>query len=240
MGKESNPLYTLIEVYFLRKLPTPLSQLVCVGHLRHIDSNHGLTQTFTDLGQNGRVLVMRDSLHDSLCALPGVARLKDSRTDEDAIAAQLHHQRRISRCRNATRGEVDNGETTLFGGLAQELIGSTQLAGIRAQLGLRVRRAEKDASCASNLLIDRAHMLNRLNNVARAGLTLGADHGSTLGNAAQGLTEVTATADERNFEIVLLDVVFVIGRSQHFGFVDVVNAEGLEDLQSTSAYVSTS
>ena len=66
--------------------------------------------------------------------------------------------------------------------------------------------------------------------VAGAGLALRADHGRALVDAAQGLTEVGRAADEGDGELPLVDVVGVVGRGQDLGLVDVVDAEGLQDL----------
>ena len=44
---------------------------------------------------------------------------------------------------------------------------------------------------------------------------LGADHGSSLSNSSQSLTEVAASAQERYLEVVLVDVVCVICWGQH-------------------------
>jgi hypothetical protein len=44
---------------------------------------------------------------------------------------------------------------------------------------------------------------------------LGADHGCALSDAAQGLTQVTAAAHKGHLEVVLVDVVDLISRSQH-------------------------
>jgi hypothetical protein len=72
---------------------------------------------------------------------------------------------------------------------------------------------------------------NGLDDVAGPGLTLCPDHSSTLADAAEGLAQVAAAADEGDVEVVLLDVVGVIGGGQDLGLVDVVDANGLEDLQ---------
>jgi len=53
------------------------------------------------------------------------------------------------------------------------------------------------------------HKLGRLNT------HLGANHGGPLGNTAQGLTKVAAAAQNGNLEVVLVDVVHLISRSEH-------------------------
>ena len=66
--------------------------------------------------------------------------------------------------------------------------------------------------------------------VPGAGLTLGADHGRALSDAPQRLTQVGGSADERNGEGLLVDVVGVVGRGEDLGLIDVVHAEALEHL----------
>jgi hypothetical protein len=73
-------------------------------------------------------------------------------------------------------------------------------------------------------------VLDGLDNVTGTGLTLGADHGSTFGDAAEGLAEVTASADEGNLEVGLGDVVKVVGGGEDFRLVDVIDTNGFEDL----------
>lgn len=74
-------------------------------------------------------------------------------------------------------------------------------------------------------------MSDGLDDVAGPSLALRPDHSSTLADAAEGLAQVAAPADEGDVEVVLLDVVGVISRGQDLGLVDVVNANSLEDLQ---------
>jgi hypothetical protein len=74
-------------------------------------------------------------------------------------------------------------------------------------------------------------VLDGLDDVAGAGFALGADHGGALGDAAQGLAQVAAATDEGDLEGGLGDVVDVVGGGQDFGLVDVVDANGLEDLK---------
>lgn len=221
---------SLLFMLFLLDLPPPLRQLIAITHLRHINANHGLAQPFADLRQDGRVLVVRDSLDDGLGALAGISGLEDAGADEDAVAAQLHHERGVGGRGNTTRSEVDDGQAALLGRFAQQLVRAAQLAGVRAQLSLRVRRREQDAPRARDLLVDGAHVLDGLDDVARAGLAFCPDHGGAFGDAAQGFAQVAAAADERDLEVRLLDVVAVVSRGEDFGFVDVVDSDGFEDL----------
>ena len=74
-------------------------------------------------------------------------------------------------------------------------------------------------------------MAHGLDDVAGAGLALRADHRRALGDAAQRLAQVGGAADERHGELVLVDVVHLVGRREHLGLVDVVDAERLQHLR---------
>lgn len=69
-----------------------------------------------------------------------------------------------------------------------------------------------------------------LNDVARAGLALRSDESRSFRYTTQCLTEVPGAADEWHLEVVLVDVMLLVRWSQHLGFVDVVDADGLQDL----------
>lgn len=173
---------------------------------------------------------MGNGLDNRLRALLGITRLEDTRADKDTVAAQLHHQRRIGGGSNTAGSEVDNRQAAELGTLADQLVGGLKLAGESAQLGLRVGVALEDGAGAGNLSVDGAHVLDGLDDVAGTGFALGADHGGAFGDAAQGLAQVAAAADEGNLEGGLGDVVDIVGGSQDFGLVNVVDTDGLEDL----------
>jgi hypothetical protein len=73
-------------------------------------------------------------------------------------------------------------------------------------------------------------VLDGVDDVAGAGFSLGADHAGAFGNAAQGFAEIAGSADEGDLEGVLVDVMRLVGGGEDFGFVDVVDAEFLQDL----------
>ncbi len=74
-------------------------------------------------------------------------------------------------------------------------------------------------------------MAHGLDDVAGAGLALRADHRRALADAPQRLAQIAAAADERHLEVPLVDVVRLVGRRQHLGFVDVVDAQRLQHLR---------
>ena len=86
------------------------------------------------------------------------------------------------------------------GDLLDELVRGLQLLGRDVELVLGQVLQPTD------LLADLAHVRRRVRDVAGAGLTLGADHRRTLGDAAQRLAEVGRTADEGHREGPLVDV----------------------------------
>ena len=77
-------------------------------------------------------------------------------------------------------------------------------------------------------------MRDGFDDVASASFTFSADHGCAFGNAPKGFPEVTAATDEGYFERRFVDMVLVVSRCEDFGFVDVVDADCLKDLQSSS------
>lgn len=213
-----------------KSLPATTSKLVSSRHLRNINANNSLTQTLANLSEDLGVLEVGSSLNNSTSTLLGVTRLEDTRANEDTVAAQLHHQCRISGSSNTPSGEVNNGQTALLSTLTDKLVGGLKLTGISAQLRLRVSARLKDTSSTANLGIDSAHVLNGLNDITGTGLTLGADHSSTLGDTAKGLAQVAAATDEGDLEGGLGNVVDIVGGGQNFRLIDIVDTNGLEDL----------
>ena len=155
----------------------------------------------------------------------GIARLEDARADEHAVRAELHAERRVGRCRDPARGERHDGKPTVLGHPAHELVRRAQL--LRLGVELLVAQRLQPADPAE----DRAHVRDRVDDVARAGLALRADHRGAFGDAPERLAEVRAAADERHGELPLVDVVLEVGGSQHLRLVDVVDLERLEDLR---------
>ena len=71
-----------------------------------------------------------------------------------------------------------------------------------------------------------SHVPHCLDDVARSRLSLGANHGRTFIHAAQGFAQIFGTADKGHFELALIDMVDIIGRGEHFAFIDVVDFNG--------------
>src|SRR5207244_12639955 len=61
--------------------------------------------------------------------------------------------------------------------------------------------------------------------------TLSANHGGVFGDAAESLPQIARSADEGNREGMLIDVMSFVGGGEHFGFVNVVDAQLLQNLR---------
>jgi hypothetical protein len=70
-------------------LPTTLGELLVFSKIIKVDTNHSLTQILRDLSEDLGIVVVGDSLDDGLSTLGRIARLEDTRTNEDTITAQL-------------------------------------------------------------------------------------------------------------------------------------------------------
>src|ERR1700685_1644612 len=82
-----------------------------------------------------------------------------------------------------------------------------------------------------DLLHNLPHVFHGVDNVSRAGLALGANHGCALGDAAQGFSEIGCATYDRSRDSAIVDVVGFVGWSEHLGLVDVVDAQFLQDLR---------
>lgn len=221
-------LLLLLLLLLLSNSPPPPGHLLLGPHAAHADTNHGLPEPLAALGQHLGVAVVRRGAYDGLGALGRVARLEDAAADEDAVAAELHHEGGVGRRGHTAGRKVDYRQPAQLGRLLEQGGVDLELAGERADR--QVAALLEGGLGAADVAVDLAHVLDGLDDVAGAGLALGADHGGALGDAAQGLAEVAAAADEGDLEGGLLDVEGVVGRGQDLALVDVVHAQGLEDL----------
>jgi hypothetical protein len=149
---------------------------------------------------------------------------ENAAADENGFCSELHHESCIGGGGDATGGEVWYGELARFGDHADEFIGSSMDFGGVIQLLL----AENGE--LTHLAGDLAHVLDGVNDVSRAGLTLGANQGSALGNATERFAEIAGSADEGNGEGMFINMVGFVGGGENFAFVDKVDTEGLEHL----------
>ena len=77
-------------------------------------------------------------------------------------------------------------------------------------------------------------MADGFNDIAGASFSLRANKRCTFGDPTECLAKVLCTTDERYLECVLVNVVLLVCRSQNFGFIDVVDTDGLDNLNSDS------
>mmetsp|Transcript_68940 Transcript_68940/g.202373 ORF Transcript_68940/g.202373 Transcript_68940/m.202373 type:complete len:248 (-) Transcript_68940:570-1313(-) len=191
----------------------------------HVDAGHGLPDVLGDLGQDLGVLVVRHGLDDRPGALRRLRGLEDAAADEDAVDAQLHAEGGVRGRGHATGGEVDHGKLAVLLDLLEEVQGRPHLLGEGEELVLVHGLDHAD------LLVQRADVAHRLDDVAGAGLALRADHARALGDAAERLAQVAAPAHEGDLELVLVEVVVLVGDGEHLALVHAIHAEVLEDLR---------
>ena len=74
-------------------------------------------------------------------------------------------------------------------------------------------------------------MANSLHHIARTRLTFGTNHCCSLGNTAQSLAKVLGSTHERYIKLVLVNMVYIVSRTQYLTLVDVVNLYCLKYLR---------
>ncbi|CKR20752.1 Uncharacterised protein [Mycobacterium tuberculosis] len=153
------------------------------------------------------------------------AGLENTGTHEDALGAKLHHHRRVGGRGDTPGGEQCDRQLARPSYLGNEFIGRLQFFCRDKQFVLRHRRQPAD------LTTDGPHVCGRVGDVSGPGLALGPDHGRSLADAPQRLTEIGRPTHERHREVPLVDMVGVVSGRQHLGLVDVVDAQRLQDLR---------
>ena len=122
-------------------------------------------------------------------------------------------------------------QNSTTGSLPSRATWRTSSSGAASSFAAVASSASSSVAQAADLAVDRAHVADRLDDVAGAGLALRADHRRALADPPQRLAEVRRAAHERHLEGPLVDVVGLVGRRQHLGLVDVVDLERLEHLR---------
>src|SRR5436309_551351 len=206
-------------------LPSPRLEEILLGELRGLDADHGVAEILAHAREHVGILEVRRRLHDRFGALRGVARLEDAGADEHGFRPELHHERGVGGGRDPARGEVRHGELAGLRHPAHELVRCPEGLGLGHQL-LGPERGQ-----APHAGDDGAHVADGFDDVARAGLALGADHRRALADPPERLAEIATAAHERNAERELVDVEVLVGGCQHLGLVDVVDRERFEDLR---------
>ena len=126
---------------------------------------------------------------------------------------------------------IPPAQNSTTGSLPSRATWRTRSSGAWCSLAAVASSASSITVSALDLAADAAHVAHGLDDVAGAGLALGADHRRALGDPPQRLAEVGGAAHERDLELPLVDVVGLVGRRQHLGLVDVVDLERLEHLR---------
>ena len=170
------------------------------------------------------VTEVRRRFDDGLGHALGIVTLEDARADEDRLGAELQDERRVGRGRDAPGAEERHRKFARERHLLNEGQWRLQILGQGEQF-VGVGRLE-----SAHLGQDRAQVSHGLDHIAGPGLTLGTDQARALADASQRLAQVRRAAHEGHGEGPLVDVVLLVGRRQHFGLVDVVHVERLEDL----------
>jgi len=141
-----------------------------------------------------------------------------------AVGAELHHQRRVRRRGDAAGREVGHRQLLVLGDPRDQLVRHAQLD------GLALQQRALEALQRADARHQRAHVAHGLDDVAGAGFALGADHGGAFGYATERFTQVTTATDERNLELVLVDVIVLVSRRQNLALINVINAERFQNL----------
>ena len=140
------------------------------------------------------------------------------RAYEHRLGSKLHYKRGVGGGGDSSGGEIWDGEFPIARDHFDQLVGSAVFFGF----GVEFFFAQHGEN--SHLLHDLANVADGVDHVSGAGFAFGANHGRAFGDAAQGLAEVAGSADEGNFEGMLVDVMSFVRGSKDFGFVDVVDA----------------
>ena len=126
---------------------------------------------------------------------------------------------------DAAGREIHDGKTVILPDRPHEIERRAKSFGFLTELILA------QGTNMRNPLIHFPHMVHGLNDVAGTRFALGSDHGGSLCYAAQSLSDIPGTADERHPEFGLVDMIHVIRGRKHFAFIDIVNLNGLEELR---------
>src|SRR6202171_4107912 len=207
------------------ELPTARGEQLLLEDAADLQALHGRAQSLADLEDLLRLVEVGGGGDDRPGHLERLFGLENARANEIAVTAELHHQGRVSGRSDAAGGEVHHGQPPQPCGLGHQLVWSLEVpgTGVKLLFGHPVETAD--------LAADGAHVPHRLHHVAGAGFAFGADHRGPLIDAPQRLAEVARAANKWDFELPLVYVVFLVSRSQDLGFIDEIDADGLQQLR---------
>ena len=136
----------------------------------------------------------------------------------------MHHERSIGRGSHTTSSKVNHRQLAIIVYVAYQLVRGLQLLGCLVELILAHRYQ------ATDFALHQAHVTHSLYYIAGTWFALSTNHGSPLGNTAQGLAKVLGTTHKGHIELGLIDMIDVIGWAEHLALVDIINLDGLQDL----------
>ncbi|OQB04832.1 MAG: hypothetical protein BWY20_00277 [Spirochaetes bacterium ADurb.Bin215] len=136
----------------------------------------------------------------------------------------MHHERGICRCRDAACGEVRNRQLAEFSCFKHEIVWSLQLF----RCGHQFRFVH--VLYAADICHELAHVAHCFNYVSCTGFALGTHHGRAFADAAEGFAKIPASANKGHLELVLVDMIGLVRRGEHFAFVDKVDGKRFKNL----------
>src|SRR5215468_6899697 len=188
-------------------LPAACREQFFLFQLPHVNSRHRFAEFLRRFQNRLRILEVRRRLHNRLRPRVRIAALENARADKHRFRAQLPHQRRICRSRNATRRKIWYRQLARLRNFPQQIERRAHLLRRPHQLVIAQRRQPL------HLRHDRAHMPHRFHHVAGARFALRADHRRALRNPPYRFAEVARAANEWHAIVVLPDVVLFVRRS---------------------------
>src|SRR5512143_3429523 len=129
-----------------------------------------------------------------------VGRFGKAGADKNGLRAELHHERGIRRSSDTAGGEIRHRKLAVLLEMTYQINRRAKVFGFCHEL-LIVKRGDPP-----NGIVNSAHVTDSLDNIARAGFALGADHGCPLADPAERLAQVTAAADKRDLEFPFIDM----------------------------------
>ncbi len=185
---------------------------------------HGFAQAFGDSRQQVEIHVVGGGFHDGSRPSGRVFRFEDAAAHEDGLGAQLHHQGGVGGSGHAAGGKVGHGHLAVFFHIPHQFHRRTDVLSVGNQFLV------SQGGDMFDLSLHRPHVSHRFHDVAGTGLTFGADHGRAFGDAAEGFPQIPAAAYKRHFELVLVDVILLIGGREHLALVDKIHSQGFQNL----------